>query len=75
MIALKVTQVGNSAGVILPKEALSELGVQRGDTLYLTRSPDGAMRISAYNEEVVRQIEVGERVMDEYREVFRALAK
>lgn len=75
MIALKITQVGNSAGVILSKEALAELGVDRGDTLYLTRAPDGSMRVSPYDEEVARQIELGERLMDEHRDVFRALAK
>lgn len=40
MIALKVTQVGNSVGVVLPKEALVELGVEKGSTLYLTRAAD-----------------------------------
>jgi putative addiction module antidote len=75
MIALKVTQVGNSMGVVLPKEALATLGVDKGDTLYLTRGPDGAMRISPYDPEVARQIALGEEVMDEYRDTFRALAK
>ena len=75
MIALKITQVGNSAGVVLPKEALAELGVERGDTIYLTRAPDGSMRISPYDEEVARQVELGEKLMDEHRDVFRALAK
>jgi putative addiction module antidote len=75
MIALKVTQVGNSVGVVLPKEALHDLGVSKGDTLYLTRSPDGSMRVSAYDDKVQQQIALGERLMDEHRDVFRALAK
>lgn len=75
MIPLKLTQVGNSVGAVFPKEALIELGVVKGDTLYLTRGPDGAMRVSAYDETVQRQIEIGERLMDEHRDVFRALAK
>lgn len=75
MIALKVTQVGNSAGVVLPKEALVELGVEKGDTIYLTKAPDGSMRLSPYDDEVVRQIALGEQLMDEHRDVFRALAK
>ena len=65
MIALKVTQVGNSVGVVLPKEALVELGVEKGQTLYL----------SPYDDSVQRQVALGEKLMDEHRDVFRALAK
>lgn len=75
MIALKLTQVGNSVGVILPKEALAKLGVERGDVIYLTDAPGGDMRVSAYNQKVARQIALGEEVMHEYRDTFRALAK
>ena len=75
MIALKITQVGNSSGMVLPKEALAKLGVVRGDTLYLTEGPDGVMRISPYDPEVADQIQMGEELMDEYRDTFRALAK
>ena len=49
MIALKLTQIGNSVGVVLPKEALAKLGVEKGDTLYLTESAGGDMRLSSYS--------------------------
>src|SRR5687767_13334844 len=49
MFALKLTQVGNSVGVLLPKEALAKLGVEKGDMLYLIDSPGGDMRLSAYS--------------------------
>lgn len=75
MIALKITQVGNSVGVVLPKEALNELGAAKGDTLYLTRGPDGAMRISAYSDRVANQIDAARTVMRQYRDTLRALAK
>lgn len=75
MITLKVTQVGNSAGVILPKEALAELGVEKGDTLYLTRAPDGSMRVSPYNEKVARQVEAFDEVRRQYRDTLRVLAR
>jgi putative addiction module antidote len=75
MIALKLTQIGNSVGIVLPKEALAKLGVNKGDVLYLTEAPGGDMRVSAYSPEVARQIELGEEIMDEYRDTFRALAK
>ena len=75
MITLKLTQVGNAVGVLLPKEALVKLGVQKGDTLYLTDTSDGDMRISAYSPGVAEEIALGEEFMDEYRDTFRALAK
>lgn len=75
MIALKVTQVGNSLGVVLSKEALNELSVGKGDTIYLTKAPDGSMRISAYDQEVAEEIALGEAFMARYRDTFRALAK
>ncbi|WP_304176529.1 AbrB/MazE/SpoVT family DNA-binding domain-containing protein [Phenylobacterium aquaticum] len=75
MIALKLTQIGNSVGVVLPKEALAKLGVEKGDTLYLTESAGGDMRLSSYSAEVAEEIALGEAFMDQYRDTFRALAK
>ena len=75
MITLKVTQIGNSVGVVLPKEALAKLGVAKGDVLYLTDAPGGDMRISTYDQEVAEEIATGEAFMDRYRDTFRALAK
>lgn len=75
MIALKLTQIGNSVGVVLPKEALVKLGVERGDIVYLTDVQGGEMRLSAYSPEVAEQIALGEEFMDQYRDTFRALAK
>jgi putative addiction module antidote len=75
MIALKLTQIGNSVGVVLPKEALVKLGVEKGDVLYLTEASGGAMQVTPYNPDVARQIALGEEIMDDYRDTFRALAK
>jgi putative addiction module antidote len=75
MISLKVSQIGNSVGIVLSKEALTKLGVGRGDMLYLTEGPDGSMRLSPYDPEVAAQIALGEEIMDDYRDTFRALAK
>lgn len=75
MIALKLTQIGNSIGVVLPKEALAKLGVEKGGVIFLTDAPGGAMQISPYNPEVANQIALGEEIMDEFRDTFRALAK
>ena len=75
MIALKVTQIGNSVGVVLTREALTKLGVEKGDVVYLTDAPGGDLRISAYDPGVAEEIAAGEAFMDEYRDTFRALAK
>ena len=49
MLSLKVTTIGSSAGVILPKEALAHLKVRKGDTVYLTEAPDGSYRLTPYD--------------------------
>ena len=74
MIKLKVTTVGNSTGVVLPREVLTRLKARRGDVLYLTETHDG-YQITPYDEEFGRQMEEAERVMRENRDVLRELAK
>src|SRR5258707_730294 len=75
MVTLKLTQIGNSVGAVFPKEALAKLGVGKGDTLYLTEAPDGALQISPYDPAVARQVAIGEEIMDEFRDTLRILAK
>lgn len=73
-ITLKLTQVGNSVGVILPKEVLARLGLAKGDEVFLTEAPDG-FRLTRYNEKVERQLRVAREIMKERRHVLRELAK
>lgn len=70
---LKITTVGNSAGVVLPKELLARLHVEKGDTLYVTELPDG-IKLAPYDPEFGRQMEVAERIMRENRDLLRKLA-
>ena len=70
---LKITTVGNSAGVVLPKELLTRLRVEKGDELFVTELPDG-IKLAPYDPEFERQMEVAERVMREDRDVLRKLA-
>ncbi len=74
MFKLKVTTVGNSTGVVLPKEVLSRLKVQKGDVLYLTEAQDG-YKITPYDQEFADQMATAERVLRENRDVLRELAK
>lgn len=74
MPALKLTQIGNSVGIILPKEILARLKLEKGDTVYLTDHPDG-VTLSPYQPNFDEQLEAGREFMREYRDTFRALAK
>ncbi|WP_197076421.1 AbrB/MazE/SpoVT family DNA-binding domain-containing protein [Luteimonas sp. FCS-9] len=71
---LKLTRIGNSVGVVLPKDILSRLNLEAGDALYLSESPDG-YRLSPYDPEFERQMEVARKVMKRRRAALRELAK
>lgn len=74
MQALKLVQIGNSVGVVLPKEVLARLKVERGDTVFLTETPHG-VAITPYDPAVDEQVAAGREFMREYRDTFHALAK
>ena len=74
MFTLKLTQVGNSVGVVLPREALAQLKVQKGDTVFLTETPDG-FTLTPYDPAIDEQLKLGREIMREYRDTLRALAK
>ena len=70
---LKITTVGNSAGVVLPKELLARLRLDKGDTLYVTELPDG-IKLMPYDPEFEQQMDLAERIMREDRDLLRKLA-
>jgi putative addiction module antidote len=72
---LKLRKIGNSVGMVLPKEALSYLKVGEGDTLSVTESADGSLRLSPTTAEVTRQMSVVQDLMKRYRNTLRELAK
>jgi len=74
MIKVKITAVGNSMGILLPKEALNKMKASKGDTLYLVESPEG-YTLTPYEENFGSQIEVAEKVMKKYRNALHQLAK
>ena len=73
MTTLKLTTIGNSTGIILPKEILQRLRVDKGDKLYVIETANG-IELTAYNPEFAEQMETAERVMREDRDVLRRLA-
>lgn len=74
MLKVKVTTVGSSTGVVLPKEALSKLGVKKGDALFLVETK-GGYELTAYDAEFEAQMEAAKRGMARYRNTLRELAK
>jgi putative addiction module antidote len=72
--AIKIIDIGNSQGVILPKETLARLNVRKGDLLFLTESPSG-IQLVPYDDEFAAQMEAAREVMRENRDVLRELAK
>jgi putative addiction module antidote len=74
MTKLKLTAIGNSAGVVLPKEVLARLKLDKGDSVYLTESPDG-YRLTPYNPEFEQQMNAARKIMKRRRAALRELAK
>ena len=74
MLKLKLTTVGSSVGVILPKEALARLKVEKGDSLFLTEEKDG-FRITPFDPEFEKTMESARRVMKRRRNALHELAK
>jgi putative addiction module antidote len=74
MYQLKITTVGSSSGVILPKHVLEKLRVGKGDVLCLTETPDG-FKITPYQKDFAEAMDVAEEIMRENRDALRALAK
>ncbi len=73
MISVNITAIGNSSGIILPKEVLLDMQIGKGDKLFLTKAA-GGYKLSPYDDELAKQIETGEKVMRKYRDAFKALA-
>jgi putative addiction module antidote len=71
---VKVTSIGNSAGIILPKEMLERLRISKGDFLTVTETPDG-VQLSTYDEAFATAMNLAEEIMREDRDVLRKLAQ
>lgn len=75
MTSLKMISVGNSVSAVFPKDVLAKLGAKKGDLVHVSEAPNGELRLSIRSPKVQRQIELGEEIMQEYRDTFSALAK
>lgn len=70
----KIIAIGNSVGVILPKETVARLNVKKGDTICISETPFGA-NLTPYDEEFARKLEASQRVMHKYRDALGKLAE
>lgn len=74
MITLKVTTVGNSTGLVLPKEILQHLRIVKGDVLYAIETPNG-IELTPYDPEFATQMDTAEQIMREDRDVLKKLSE
>lgn len=72
---LKIRQVGNSSGVILPKGLLDEMGVEEGDELFVVREADGSLRLTPYDPDFAEAVDDAREFMHSHRNAFRKLAE
>lgn len=75
VLELKLRKIGNSVGVVLPKEALGRLNAAEGDTIVLTESTDGGFRLTATHPKFAEKMAAAERISRKYRNALRELAK
>ena len=74
MLKVKITTVGNSTGITLPKEVLGKLKAHKGDYLYLIETPNG-YEVVAYDEGFVQQMKIAQTIMRQDRNILKVLAK
>ena len=74
MLKVKLTNIGNSVGIILPKETLIKMKVSKGDTLFLAEDPEG-YTLTPYEKDFDQQVKIAESVMSKYRNALHELAK
>ena len=71
----KLRKIGNSLGVILPKDVLDELQVEEGQSLYISKQANGGVTLTPHDEEFERQMRIGRDLSKRYRNALRELAK
>lgn len=75
VLELKLRKIGNSVGLVLPKEALAHLKAEEGETVLLSEGPDGSLRLNTAKPEISRQMKAAQSIMERYRSTLRELAK
>jgi len=71
----KVRKIGNSYGIVLPREILHSMKVEEGSTLYLTEGAEGSVRITPEKPGFAVKMQIADQLMKRYRNALRELAK
>jgi putative addiction module antidote len=74
MAVVKLVQIGDSVGVVLPKETLARLRLTKGDTVLVTEAPNG-VNLTPFDSTLEKQLELGREFMRDHSDAFRGLAK
>jgi putative addiction module antidote len=72
---LEIKKIGNSTGLILPKELLARLGLEQGDEVFVTCEPDQSFKVARYDDKHAEVMRIAREVMREYRDALKELAK
>jgi putative addiction module antidote len=72
---LRIKKIGNSVGLILPKELLARLKLKVGDQLHIVEQTERGLKLTPYDPKHTKAMKIAREVMDEYQDTFRALAK
>ncbi len=72
---IEVKKIGNSTGLILPKELVSRLNLDQGQWLHVQEIPEGGVRLTPYDPDFDAAMELVDEIMDEYRDTLRTFAK
>jgi putative addiction module antidote len=75
MTTLKLTAIGTSTGVIIPKEMLARMNVSKGDSLFVVEAPDGSYRLTPYDPGFAQKMDKADDIMRRYRNTLQVLAK
>jgi len=72
---LEIKKIGNSDGLLLPKELMQRLDLKRGQELHVTELAGGGLQLMPYDPDFEETMEAADRIMDKYKDTFAALAK
>jgi putative addiction module antidote len=75
MMELKLRKIGNSLGVVLPKEVVHRLRAGEGDRLFLIESPGGTYQITPFDPSFEKKLKKAEEIIGRYRNTLHVLAK
>jgi len=74
-VKIEIKKIGNSDGLLLPRELMQRLDLKRGQQLHIVELPGGGFKALPYDPDFERTMEIADELMDEYRDTLAALAK